>query len=533
LDPTDHAAHGRIAQLTVENSDVSRAERDLTHVDTAIALAPRVSRYRLYRLVLLRLLGRNGEMKQEMEAIASFESLSADEYRTLSIMHRSLRDNVSALHFAQLSVNAGPDGSIYHWELGEALSACGRHREAIEAVSTAIELEPQVSSSRPSVVDPILLRAEAYLYECEYDKALVDFETFRRKTVGTGRHRDRLWPGLGQALLNSGKCSETVVLLNEMQEEDPLTFASLCLNLAKHRRFPEELGIDLMLEWEQRRGNPPRPSSLSDILLGLALYLHSIHEGAPNERLLEECVSLSEAYVANPPSSRAHDAELGYAWHCVGQVAEKAAKLAVARVAFQHSVAVYESLTLGDSASAYSHYIAAIAALAAKDQTGYQRICRRMLERFRESKEADALDWTCWTLAIAPGALDRSQHGVELAKRAVTYVSSEDAVRNLGALYFRSGEYLSAQRELTAISSAESQRSAPAYAWYFLAMTEQQLGNRSAALEWFDKATQYREDVLCEAVGNPVLLSWNRELTLDVLHTEADALLRSTASPAK
>jgi tetratricopeptide (TPR) repeat protein len=95
----------------------------------------------------------------------------------------------------------------------------------------------------------------------------------------------------------------------------------------------------------------------------------------------------------------------------------------------------------------------------------------------------------------------------------------------LGAALFRAGQFEEAVDQLTELPNTWEQagqyidRISLPYAWFFLAMAHQQLGNEEEAIIWFDKATQWYEE---ELQGT---LSWHRELTLQLFQAEAAQLL--------
>lgn len=163
------------------------------------------------------------------------------------------------------------------------------------------------------------------------------------------------------------------------------------------------------------------------------------------------------------------------------------------------------------------------------DESGYQQRCAAMIERYRDSRDPDVLFYTAWTNAVAPGAVASYETPLLLAKRAVELRPQDGALQqSLGAVYYRAGRFAEAKTHLTAATKLPEVISiSVAYAWYFLAMTNQRLGQTEQAKSWLDKAAAYTTKALADGKtesGEP--LSWNRRLTLELLRAEATALFR-------
>ena len=84
----------------------------------------------------------------------------------------------------------------------------------------------------------------------------------------------------------------------------------------------------------------------------------------------------------------------------------------------------------------------------------------------------------------------------------------------LGALLYRAGRYdeaLDILGELEHDSEADARSpSSPAYAWYFLAMTHQALGQAEQARDVLTRAEAWTRRALSDEKDRPV---WNRRLT--------------------
>ncbi len=87
----------------------------------------------------------------------------------------------------------------------------------------------------------------------------------------------------------------------------------------------------------------------------------------------------------------------------------------------------------------------------------------------------------------------------------------------------RAGEYVDAKENLEqALAAAGSANTSTSYIHYFLAMTEQHLGNADAAQTLLKEANTSSEKELADSPP------WNRKLTLELLRKEAEALIKTT-----
>jgi hypothetical protein len=90
----------------------------------------------------------------------------------------------------------------------------------------------------------------------------------------------------------------------------------------------------------------------------------------------------------------------------------------------------------------------------------------------------------------------------------------------LGAILVRSDQDADARFELEkALGASDATDTSPDYTRHFLAMTEHHLGNDEAAHDQLETANKSAEAGLAETP------SWNPKLTLELLRTEAEALI--------
>jgi hypothetical protein len=106
----------------------------------------------------------------------------------------------------------------------------------------------------------------------------------------------------------------------------------------------------------------------------------------------------------------------------------------------------------------------------------------------------------------------------------------------LGAALLRAGRLDEALDELTEASRLLNGPShiatpdgalngSPACTWYLLAMAHHARGNEEEARQWLAKATAWTEDALAKHESMTHELHWPRRATLQILRTEAEALI--------
>jgi len=145
----------------------------------------------------------------------------------------------------------------------------------------------------------------------------------------------------------------------------------------------------------------------------------------------------------------------------------------------------------------------------------------------------DVVHWVTWTCVLAPDAVKDLHQPVQIAERAVGLdpknVSHTFA---LGATLYRAGRFAEAIKPLNEASAAGERGesgnpgTSPAYPWFFLAMANYRLGQAEEAHKWLDKAVKQME----QEIQNKDAF-WNRRLTLQLFHREAENLLNGPAKP--
>jgi tetratricopeptide (TPR) repeat protein len=180
-------------------------------------------------------------------------------------------------------------------------------------------------------------------------------------------------------------------------------------------------------------------------------------------------------------------------------------------------------------------YNRALIHLQCGDHEGYRKDCAGMRRQFGASVNPDSVNWTAWTCTLLSDALEDWNKLVQRAEKPLAAdPDNEIRLTTLGAVLYRAGRYDEAIRRLTeaeaAYKKATARTSTIAYASLFLAMAEERTGHAEQAREWHAKAVREIEQPAAERAGDP---TWNRQLALRLLCSEAETLLKIDKKPEK
>ena len=175
----------------------------------------------------------------------------------------------------------------------------------------------------------------------------------------------------------------------------------------------------------------------------------------------------------------------------------------------------------------------ALALLASGQQGEYRKVCAEMVDRFQTTADTQTAFFTAWTSALRPDAVPDLAPVLRLAEKAGTggarNARSHQAV---GAVLYRMGRFEECFKQFDAAEAADhpQEQNSPAYWHYFRAMAHHRLGHKEAARNWLAKAAAETEKELRDVAQGTSPGMWVRQATLDVLRTEAQALVRETAA---
>ena len=143
-------------------------------------------------------------------------------------------------------------------------------------------------------------------------------------------------------------------------------------------------------------------------------------------------------------------------------------------------------------------------------------ICNEMLKQKSDDGIEENAEFL-WTLALGLNAVPSYQRPIELARKLLAEDKKHPtAQRILGAILFRANERVSEEAVPLLTSSAnlyENGYDSPVPAYYFLAMCHHQLGSKSEAQQWLNKANAAVDKQNDPAMG--IESKWTQKLLRD------------------
>ena len=177
----------------------------------------------------------------------------------------------------------------------------------------------------------------------------------------------------------------------------------------------------------------------------------------------------------------------------------------------------------------------ALALLATDDRLGYRRLCRRLVEQYRDTSDASLAREVAHLCSMGPAALDDYGPCVELAERAVAARGGHDSLSTLGAILYRAGRFSHAVRHLQQAVSVHGEGGSP-QDQLFLAMAYHALGDDARAREELKKTElSIPRTIELEAEKRGRVRwpdDWMTPTELRLLRAEAESLLMDSAFPA-
>jgi tetratricopeptide (TPR) repeat protein len=156
-----------------------------------------------------------------------------------------------------------------------------------------------------------------------------------------------------------------------------------------------------------------------------------------------------------------------------------------------------------------------------------------MVDRFKDTADAQTAFFAAWTTALGPGALPDFSLALRLAERAAA-ADAKDAryQQAVGAVLYRMGRVEESLKRFDAAQAATTNQAitSAAYWAYFRAMAHHRLGHKEQARKWLEQAVARSEKELREYAQNPIPERWVRRATLRLLRAEAEALLRQVSA---
>jgi WD40 repeat protein/serine/threonine protein kinase/Flp pilus assembly protein TadD len=174
--------------------------------------------------------------------------------------------------------------------------------------------------------------------------------------------------------------------------------------------------------------------------------------------------------------------------------------------------------------------------LAAGRAGEYRRLCRRLLERFGRTTDANTASWVARTCALAPDATGDPARVVQLAKQGLAGQPSRGAslapyLRTLASAHYRAGQYAEAvQRLREAILEGRVEGpDAAVLDWLWLALAHYRLDHKERArrfLTRFDEMVRGHGQRMYQRYSvQAVTLPLQDQLEYPFLRDEAEALI--------
>jgi eukaryotic-like serine/threonine-protein kinase len=197
---------------------------------------------------------------------------------------------------------------------------------------------------------------------------------------------------------------------------------------------------------------------------------------------------------------------------------------------WREAAADFAEASKRDPADRALRYYRAVALMGAKDADSYRQVCAEVLRPFdKPDKPSGPTWWVVNTCMLAPDAVSDFRLVLQLAEQQVEkYPTNWYAHTELGGIYYRAGRFEDAIRSQQAACKAHGNEG-NAYNWLFLAMTHCRLGHMDEARRWLDRAVAWIEPATQGKVKDsrtPIPLRWDDRAHLQVLRSEADALIR-------
>ncbi len=155
-------------------------------------------------------------------------------------------------------------------------------------------------------------------------------------------------------------------------------------------------------------------------------------------------------------------------------------------------------------------------------------ICKQLLDRLGQTKDASLAHEVSWLIAVRPAAVEDYTEPVRLAQLAVAAQPGNGWYLNgLGAVLYRAGRFAEAAEQLE--KGLQKKYENP-QALFFLAMAHYRLGHRDQARQALEKAIQLlpREPVGQMRANGDAPIHWFIRLQQEWLRHEAEALLQQT-----
>ena len=262
------------------------------------------------------------------------------------------------------------------------------------------------------------------------------------------------------------------------------------------------------------------------------MYVEALRRGEPQKINIGLLVYLVKVWTAAPQAElRNYDWALELATKACEITAYRDPRMITALATAQAAREDYEAATKSFDKSLElqpdnleNHYSRALVCLRSGNLAGYRADCEAMSKHFAASTDQSTRYWLAWTCGLGPGAINDLGAVLKQARDLAAQSPENAAYRDsLGALLYRTGNYEEAAKQLSegvAIhKKGVASNASAAYSQFFLAMSQQRLGDKAEAKRIIADA----EKAMDEEVKADV--PWNRRAALELFRREAKAEL--------
>jgi tetratricopeptide (TPR) repeat protein len=427
------------------------------------------------------------------------------------------------------SIRLKPDYADAHLGLGVALEQKGLLDDAIAARREAVRLAPKDAKFRSWLGEALKNKGLLIGAIAAYSEAV------RLAPKDADAH-----VGLGSALQKKGLVDDAILEYREAIRLQPdRANAHHWLGTALQEK--RLVGDAIAAHREAVRLQPDE--ALHHWWLASALQAKDLWEDAIDEYLVAICFQpdmalahsglgsaldkkglVADAIAAYREASRLQPDSPGISFG-LGGVHARVGQWGPAAAAFARGLEIDK-----DPNNLRAWYVGLPLLLAARDEAGYRRLCRQMLERFGQSKDLITAEWTAKTCALIPDAVADFKPVEQLADRLVTGTEKHPSYRFFvlvkALVEYRAGRPAEAVRWAERYAPSAGGNEFDAFVFATLSMARHRQGNADKARAALASAKAILTRRMPDPANGRPFTAWHEWLHADVLVREAEALVK-------
>src|SRR5262249_26815589 len=269
----------------------------------------------------------------------------------------------------------------------------------------------------------------------------------------------------------------------------------------------------------------------------LGALLSDLDKREQAEAAYRQALTLREKLVADFPAVPQYRLELARSHNNLGYLLAGLGKRAESEAAYRQALAILEKLAADFPAvpqyrqdvAVWNEYASVL--LLDRNDDGYREVCKRVLERFGKTKEAEEKYLVARILSLAPNQVADPRETIKRVQEVVDQKSEQGWYRHtLAVACYRADRFEEAVGQCEQSMKRDPDWGGHVVNWLLLAMAHQRRGHAKEAQEWLDKAVQWidkaSEGKKEKRIDLPVL-SWSDSLEVQLLLREADGLLKT------